>query len=58
MTYVIDFTDEDGKRRTERMKLSVQDFNRQFLKTLVAYKLHGLGFNVQVIHSITPEVKP
>lgn len=44
MTYVVDYTDADGKARTERLDVTLPPEHPEWTKTLIAYHLaksHG-----------------
>lgn len=55
MTYVADFTDSDGKRRTVRI-VSTYPLTREKDGPVIAFRIRSLtGHEVSILHEFKPE---
>ena len=57
MTYVVDFTDSDGKRRTVRIQ-STYPLTKEKDSPVIAFRVRSAtGHEVSILHEFRPEVK-
>lgn len=53
MTYIVDFTDDEGKRRTVTVESRYDLLRGQFRETIAAYCVESqLGYVIKTIHTI------